>query len=85
MFYAAGLRINGKHHSPKTGSQWDLSTGHAFECNYNNQGSDRLAPERELIKAFMAIGKRLTAQPTKEAKTHRSVWINLNFFCFKSF
>lgn len=31
----------------------------------------RLAPELELVRSLMSIGKRLSAQPTKEAKTSR--------------
>uniref|UniRef100_F7BIS1 Phosphatidylinositol 4-kinase beta n=1 Tax=Ciona intestinalis TaxID=7719 RepID=F7BIS1_CIOIN len=42
----------------------------------------RLWPEREFIKALMHIGKRLTTEPTKDAKTHRLVaelqLLNLN-------
>ena len=57
--------------SSKTGSEWDLSTGHAFECSKNATAAERLVPERDFIKALMAIGKRLTTQPTKDAKTHR--------------
>lgn len=31
----------------------------------------RLAPELELVRSLICIGKRLSAQPTKEAKTSR--------------
>ena len=56
---------------PKVGSEWDLSTGHAFECSDNSSAAEKLLPEREFIKALMQIGKRLVTQPTKDAKTHR--------------
>ena len=55
----------------KSGSEWDLSTGHAFECPRTTNTADRLKPEREFIKVLMQIGKRLATQPTKDAKTHR--------------
>lgn len=55
----------------KSGSEWDLSTGHAFECPNTANAADRLRPEREFMKALMLIGKRLASQPTKDAKTHR--------------
>uniref|UniRef100_H2Z9W9 Phosphatidylinositol 4-kinase beta n=1 Tax=Ciona savignyi TaxID=51511 RepID=H2Z9W9_CIOSA len=45
-------------------------------------GQRSLWPEREFIKALMHIGKRLTTEPTKDAKTHRLVaelqLLNLN-------
>ena len=34
-------------------------------------GAPRLSPQQEFIKALMGIGKRLSALPTKEAKTQR--------------
>uniref|UniRef100_A0A6A7FW27 Phosphatidylinositol 4-kinase beta n=1 Tax=Hirondellea gigas TaxID=1518452 RepID=A0A6A7FW27_9CRUS len=34
-------------------------------------GAPRLSPELELMRAFISIGKKLSAQPTKEAKTSR--------------
>lgn len=73
---------NGKSSITKAGSQWDLSTGHAFECNEKSDMTNRLMPEKEFVRALLAIGKRLTNQPTKDTKTHRLVaelqLINLN-------
>ncbi|XP_039261077.2 phosphatidylinositol 4-kinase beta-like [Styela clava] len=73
---------NGKSSIPRAGSQWDLSTGHAFECNEKSDMTNRLMPEKEFVRALLAIGKRLTNQPTKDTKTHRLVaelqLINLN-------
>lgn len=34
-------------------------------------GAPRLAPELEFVRSLISIGKRLSAQPTKEAKTSR--------------
>ncbi|XP_076811738.1 phosphatidylinositol 4-kinase beta-like isoform X2 [Clavelina lepadiformis] len=66
----------------RAGSEWDLSTGHAFESADHASLADRLRPEREFIKVLMQLGKRLATQPTKEAKTHRLVaelqLLNLN-------
>nr|CAB3264848.1 phosphatidylinositol 4-kinase beta-like [Phallusia mammillata] len=74
-----GTDMNHKH---KAGSEWDLSTGHAFECPCEATVAEKLVPEREFIKVLMQIGKRLTTQPTKDAKTHRLVaelqLLNLN-------
>ncbi|KAK4315336.1 hypothetical protein Pmani_013427 [Petrolisthes manimaculis] len=42
--------------------------GKTVECNC---GAPRLAPELEFVRALISIGKRLGAQPTKEAKTSR--------------
>ena len=78
--------------SPSSGSQrGDLTSGRAFEpqcpCdefdNANcNCPSQRLRPQVEFVRALVAIGKKLAAQPTKEAKTSRLLSelsvINLN-------
>lgn len=77
VFSVVTVAGNCKHGSPKTGSQWDLSTGHAFECVDTTHAANRLAPEREFVRALMSIGKRLTNQPTKDAKTHRFDIINV--------
>ncbi|KAG7162169.1 phosphatidylinositol 4-kinase beta-like [Homarus americanus] len=42
--------------------------GKAIECHC---GAPRLSPELEFVRALITIGKRLGAQPTKEAKTSR--------------
>jgi len=34
-------------------------------------GAPRLSPQQEFIRALIGIGKRLSALPTKEAKTQR--------------
>lgn len=56
---------------PKGGSQWDLSTGHAFECSDPGDITSVIVPEKDFIRTLMTIGKRLTSQPTKDRKTHR--------------
>lgn len=58
---------------PKGGSQWDLSTGHAFECSDPGDITSVIVPEKDFIRTLMTIGKRLTSQPTKDRKTHRYV------------
>lgn len=67
---------------PKGGSQWDLSTGHAFECSDAADITCVIVPEKDFIRTLMTIGKRLTSQPTKDRKTHRLIaelqLINLN-------
>lgn len=42
--------------------------GKTIECHC---GAPRLSPEIEFVRALISIGKRLGAQPTKEAKTSR--------------
>lgn len=42
--------------------------GKAVECHC---GAPRLSPELEFVRALITVGKRLGAQPTKEAKTSR--------------
>ncbi|XP_063613901.1 phosphatidylinositol 4-kinase beta-like isoform X1 [Penaeus indicus] len=42
--------------------------GKTIECSC---GAPRLSPELEFVRAMISIGKRLGAQPTKEAKTSR--------------
>ena len=66
--------FDGGYKHGKSGSEWDLSTGHAFECASTSNSADRLRPEREFIRALMQIGKRLATQRTKDDKTHRSVY-----------
>nr|XP_002119556.1 phosphatidylinositol 4-kinase beta-like isoform X1 [Ciona intestinalis]XP_018667054.1 phosphatidylinositol 4-kinase beta-like isoform X2 [Ciona intestinalis] len=78
-----GGNVSDSHNrSWRCGSEWDLSTGHAFHSNADDTTAGRLWPEREFIKALMHIGKRLTTEPTKDAKTHRLVaelqLLNLN-------
>ncbi|XP_018009987.1 phosphatidylinositol 4-kinase beta [Hyalella azteca] len=42
--------------------------GKTIDCHC---GAPRLAPELEFVRSLISIGKRLSAQPTKEAKTSR--------------
>ncbi|KAF2361498.1 Phosphatidylinositol 3-/4-kinase catalytic domain [Trinorchestia longiramus] len=42
--------------------------GKTIDCQC---GAPRLAPELEFVRSLISIGKRLSAQPTKEAKTSR--------------
>ncbi|KAK8739035.1 hypothetical protein OTU49_003802 [Cherax quadricarinatus] len=42
--------------------------GKTIECHC---GAPRLSPELEFVRALISVGKRLGAQPTKEAKTSR--------------
>uniref|UniRef100_H2Z9X0 Phosphatidylinositol 4-kinase beta n=1 Tax=Ciona savignyi TaxID=51511 RepID=H2Z9X0_CIOSA len=80
--YLGGAANDNHHRNWRCGSEWDLSTGHAFDSNSDTTTAGKLWPEREFIKALMHIGKRLTTEPTKDAKTHRLVaelqLLNLN-------
>lgn len=42
-----------------------------LRCFYSLFQAPRLSPELEFVRAMISIGKRLGAQPTKEAKTSR--------------